>query len=313
MSGSEAGGGADMADTTDTPDTGERATQLVLVTGMSGAGRSTALNILEDAGYEAVDNLPLSLLENVVAGGNAPARLAIGIDIRTRDFDAEQFIGQIGALAAQARLMVSVVFLDCDSDVLMRRFTETRRRHPLAIDRPVADGISLERKRLAPLRELADIVIDTSQSAPADLRSRLMAAFGGTAPTLAVFVQSFSYKRGLPRESDLVFDVRFLRNPHYDAELRPMTGLDAPVADYVAADPGFADFFERLTGLIAELLPRYASEGKSYLTISVGCTGGRHRSVYVTRRLADWLSERDWMVTALHRDLGAADADAART
>ncbi|MEZ5666339.1 MAG: RNase adapter RapZ [Alphaproteobacteria bacterium] len=281
-------------------------TRLVLVTGMSGAGRSTALAVLEDAGFEAVDNLPLNLVERVAEPGpDAPGLLAIGVDVRSRGFEPERIAAICERLRANPGLDLQLLFLDCEDEVLIRRFTETRRRHPLAHDRPAADGIAVERRLLAPLRDLADLVIDTGQQRPAELRKRLLDALAPDVTGLTLTVQSFSFKQGVPREADLVFDVRFLRNPHYDPVLRPKTGQDADVGAYVAADPAFAGFFERLTGLLLPLLPRYREEGKSYLTICIGCTGGRHRSVYVAGLLADALRAADWPVALTHRDLAA--------
>jgi UPF0042 nucleotide-binding protein len=267
--------------------------RLVLVTGMSGAGRSTALKALEDLGYEAVDNLPLSFLPSLnLAGGP----VAVGIDVRTRGFSPAD------VLAALPQ-NVTVVFLDADDEFLRRRYTETRRPHPLAFDRPVIDGIRLERQRVSALRDRADLVIDTSTLSVAELRRILNGHFALDASGLAIFVRSFAYRRGLPPDADMVIDVRFLENPHYDPALRPLTGLDAAVGARIAADPDFAGFFERLIALLQPLLPRYANEGKSYLTIAIGCTGGRHRSVYVAGRLAEWLRREGQRVVVGHRDL----------
>jgi UPF0042 nucleotide-binding protein len=285
--------------------------RLVLVTGMSGAGRSTALKALEDLGYEAVDNLPLSLLDPLVTGGPAHP-VAIGIDVRTRGFTVDSLLDW---LRRPARPDCRVVFLDCDDERLRRRYTETRRRHPLAGDRPVIDGIRLERQRVSALRDQADLVIDTSALTAADLKRVLHGHFSlDAAPGVAVFVTSFSYRYGLPQDADLVFDVRFLDNPHYVPELRPLTGLDEQVGVRIAADPDFAPFLARLEALLEPLLPRYAREGKSYLTIAVGCTGGRHRSVFVAERLADWLRGLGYRTSRNHRDLdrrAAASASAA--
>jgi UPF0042 nucleotide-binding protein len=220
------------------------------------------------------------------------------------DVPADALVGVLDALRRVPDREVRLLVLDATDEVLQRRFTETRRRHPLAVDRPVVDGIAHERAILGPLRDHADVTIDTSDLAMPDFRRIVQGHFRlGAARGLSVFVQSFSFKLGLPREADLVFDVRFLRNPHYDPVLRPMTGRDAPVADYVAADPDFEGFWTRLTALIGPLLPRYAQEGKSYLTIAVGCTGGRHRSVYTTERLGAWLRATGIDVGVAHRDL----------
>ncbi len=284
-------------------------TPVLLVTGISGAGRSTTLKILEDLGYEAVDNLPLTLLPSVVAPALSNRRpLAIGIDVRTRDFGVEQLLYEIDTLIARADLDARLVFLDCDDEVLQRRFTETRRRHPLAADRPVMDGIKHERRSVVPLRDRADLVIDTSQLSLNDLRRLLKGHFAlDVEASFAVFVMSFSYRNGIPREADLVFDARFLANPHYDEALRPLTGLDRRVAKFVSDDPGFAEFFQSLTGLLQPLLPRFQNEGKSYLTIAVGCTGGQHRSVFVAEELVAWLSKNGQHAGVMHRELHDAE------
>jgi RNase adaptor protein for sRNA GlmZ degradation len=273
---------------------------VVLVTGLSGAGRSTALKILEDLGYEAIDNLPLELLGSMDLEGGP---IALGIDIRSRSFAAGALIDRIDRLGADAR--TTILFLDCDDEVLERRFTETRRPHPLAADRRVADGIAAERRLIAPLRERADITVDTTSLNGAELRRLLAGHLGlGKGPGMKIFVTSFSYRGGLPREADLVFDARFLANPHYEPALRPLDGRDPRVADYVARDPAHAAFFEGLTGMLAPLLPRYEREGKSYLTIALGCTGGRHRSVAVAERLAAWIAGIGRPVELAHRELG---------
>jgi UPF0042 nucleotide-binding protein len=278
--------------------------RLLVVTGMSGAGRSTALKVLEDMGYEAVDNLPLSLLPDLLRNPGQRPPLAIGIDVRTRDFAVPTLIGAVDRLVTEHRIELRIVFLDCEDDRLVRRYTETRRRHPLAGDRPVLDGIALERQRLSPLRDRADLVIDTTALSPGDLKRVLHGHFARDAvPGITIFVNSFSYRHGLPRDADLVLDVRFLRNPHYAAALRPLTGLDPEVGAFVAADPDYAPFFERLTAWLQPLLTRYESEGKSYLTIAIGCTGGRHRSVYVAERLGQWLGALGRPVGVGHRDL----------
>ncbi|MFQ6018528.1 MAG: RNase adapter RapZ [Kiloniellaceae bacterium] len=290
---------------TDRGGSGNARRRVVLVTGLSGAGRSTALKALEDIGYEAVDNLPLSLLDAMVGERDLHGAIAVGVDIRTRNFAVRPFLEQLDRLGAKPDLHVILLFLDCDDEALGRRFTETRRRHPLAPDRPVADGIGAERRLVAPLRARAELVVDTSSLNPAELRQVLTGHLGlETTPGMAIFVTSFSYRYGLPREADLVFDVRFLANPHYEAELRDLNGLDPPVARYVAADPGFPAFLDRLTDMLAPLLPRYEQEGKSYLTIAVGCTGGRHRSVAVAEKIAAWLRRLGRQVNLTHRDIG---------
>lgn len=279
--------------------------RLVVLTGMSGAGKSSALAALEDLGYEAVDNLPLTLLDGVVAGGTLDRPLAVVIDVRTRGFTVDRLTAMLEQLRARPGLDVRLLFLDCDDDILRQRFTETRRRHPLALDRPLSDGLALERERMRRLRECADVVVDTAHWTLGELKQRLEDHLGlaaGGEHTL-INVVSFGFRHGLPREADLVFDVRFLRNPHYEPELRPMSGKDPGVASYVEADEDFPRFWDRLTGLLDVVLPRQHREGKSYLTLAVGCTGGRHRSVRVAERLGAWLRERGARATVRHRDL----------
>lgn len=289
---------------------------IVLVTGLSGAGKSSALKLLEDIGYEAVDNLPLFLLSRLVVPveGHMPNTVdahpvAIGTDVRTRDFGIEAFLSETERLRSLGGFNLRKVFLDCDIDILCRRYTETRRRHPLAQDRPVRDGVERERELLAPLRDAADVVIDTSSMTLGELKQTLIRHFSIDRPTgPGIFVQSFSYRGGVPRDADLVFDVRFLRNPHYVAELQPLTGQDARVGAHIAADPEFDRFFANLLSLLRPLLPRYFAEGKSYLTLAIGCTGGRHRSVYVAEKLASALRSDGQAVTIRHRDAGPSDA-----
>lgn len=287
--------------------------RVVFVTGLSGAGKSTALKSLEDAGYEAVDNLPLSLLPALVrAGTDANKSLAIGIDTRTRDFAVQPVLAALAELRQSPDVDARLLFLDADDEVLRRRFTETRRRHPLAYDRPVIDGIQAERALLWPLKERADIAIDTSGSTLAELRLQVQERLADDLrPGLVVAVVSFAYRWGLPREADLVFDVRFLANPHYVPELQPKTGRDAAVGTYIERDSGFRPFFDGLTAMLGALLPRYEREGKSYLTVACGCTGGKHRSVYVAERLAQWLQDQGRKVNLVHRDIERR-GDAAR-
>lgn len=277
---------------------------IVIVTGMSGAGRSSCLKALEDAGYEAVDNLPFQLLLRLLESGAEPERpLAIGIDSRTRGLEPE---GLVSAVAhwRDGGHTITLLFFECDDQTLQRRYTETRRRHPMAPDRRVSDGISRERVLLAPVKEAADLVFDSSATSIGDLRRWVAGQFGtGAGGPLSVTVESFAFRHGLPREADLVFDMRFLRNPHYVDALRPCTGLDAEVQAYIREDPDYAATMERLEALILPLLPRYQAEGKSYLTIAIGCTGGKHRSVFVTEQLGMRLRELGWNATTVHRDM----------
>ena len=281
--------------------------RVVLVTGLSGAGRSSALNTLEDLGYEAIDNLPLELLDHVV-GDQSSRPMALGVDIRTRSFAVAPFLEELDRLKADAGLEAVLLFVHCDEEVLRRRFTETRRRHPLAQDRPLIDGIVAERRLVSPLRSRADLTVDTSALTPGDFRRILTGHLALEArPSMSVFVMSFSYRFGLPRAADIVFDARFLANPHYDPKLRPLTGRHAEVADFVRADPGFEPYYGRLKDMLLPLLPRYQQEGKSYLTIAFGCTGGRHRSVMMAETLAAGLEAEGWRVSLVHRDLERAN------
>ena len=281
--------------------------RLVLITGLSGAGRSSALKALEDEGFEAIDNLPLPFVEQIVVAHTAVSTpLAIAVDVRSRAFEVDAFHALVERLRARGDLETTLVFLDADNDLLQRRFTETRRRHPLAVGRSVEQGIELERRMMAPVRDTADLVVDTTALSGADLRRHLAGHLVDVeGPRLAIFVTSFSYRNGLPRNADLVFDVRFLSNPHYVEALRPKSGRDPEVAAHIRADPAYGPFEERIMALLDQLLPGYEHEGKRYLTIAVGCTGGRHRSVFVAERLAALLSECGRRVSLQHRDLAS--------
>lgn len=276
--------------------------EVVVVTGMSGAGRNSCLKILEDLGYEAVDNLPVNLLGRLVRDDpDGPRLLAIGMDSRTRGFAPDAVLGALAASRRSGR--TSLLFLECDDEVLRRRFTETRRRHPLADVPGVADALAAERALMAPVKASADVFLDTSDLTLPDLRRLLAGRFGAGRGRLPIAVQSFAYRSGLPREADLVFDVRFLANPHYVERLRATNGRDPEVQAFIRADPAFESFVADLRALLGPLLPRYRSEGKSYLTIAFGCTGGKHRSVFLAELFAAWLREAGWEATAVHRDL----------
>jgi RNase adapter protein RapZ len=291
-----------------------RPARILLVTGMSGAGKSTALKALEDAGWETVDNLPLSLLARLIdtrpsEGASDTRPLAIGIDSRTRGFDGEAIVKQIKKMQEHGE-DVATLFLDCSGAELERRYSETRRRHPLALDRPATDGLFRERELLSPLRRWADQIVDTTTIGSNELRQAMRERFAtakSSAPVLSVM--SFGFARGLPRNADLVFDMRFLRNPHWDEALRPKSGLDAPVAAYIAADPAYPEAVKRIEELLLLLLPRYHAEGKSYISVAFGCTGGRHRSVHVTDRVAQTLRDAGFSPTVNHRDMGRRPDD----
>lgn len=292
---------------------GQTRPRVVLVTGLSGAGKASILRALEDIGYEAIDNPPFELIESMVGGNGSGRRVAVGVDARSRGFNADAVIGVMDRLRQNPALRSELVFATADETVLLRRYTETRRRHPLSPHGRVGDGIAAEQSLTAPIREIADWVIDTSELSLAVLRQRIDARFNSAAAdasTLAVSVQSFAYPSGLPREADLVFDARFLRNPYYDMELRPLTGQHPAVAAYVEADPDFEAVFQRIADLLAVVLPRFVQEGKKYATIAIGCTGGRHRSVALAEKLAARLSAAGWRVSLVHRELARAGATA---
>ena len=299
----------------DPPNSGrvESRQRVLLVTGLLGAGKTTALKALEDLGWEAIDNFPVRLLGRLIdtpQAGDDRAPLAIGFDTRTRGFNANQIIERVKKLSGRGDLELTTLFLDCAGQELERRYNETRRRHPLATDMPAATGIAAERELLEPLRRWADMVITSTDYTTADLQAVMRERFRGesTAP-VTVTVTSFGFSRGMPPVADLVFDMRFLDNPHWDPELRPLTGQDAAVAARIEADPVFAEAFARIRDLILLLLPRYEAQGKAYVSIAFGCTGGRHRSVYVAERIADALREAGFSPTLLHRNLGSRAAD----
>jgi UPF0042 nucleotide-binding protein len=290
--------------------------RVVLVTGLSGSGKTSVLHELEDLGYEAVDNPPLPMLEEMV--DRSERKLAVGIDARSRGFDAELLLQAFERLRSNPLLRPELIYTWADETTLLRRYTETRRRHPLAPQGQIKDGIGREEQLTAPLRSCADLVIDTSGLAMTALRQLVLRHFGATGEgdgRLVVSLISFSYKFGVPREADLVFDARFLRNPHYNPILRPRTGLDSEVGAFIEIDPDFATFFAKLADLIDMLLPRFVEEGKKYTAITIGCTGGRHRSVYLVEKLAQYLTARTaikqasgetgvgWRVHVVHREL----------
>jgi UPF0042 nucleotide-binding protein len=286
--------------------------RLLLVTGLSGAGKLSVLHALEDLGFEVVDNPPLGMAETLARDAERP--LALGIHARTEEFDPGEVLDMMGRLRSAGR-RAELVYVWAEEEALLRRYTETRRRHPLAPQGRVSDGIHREERLTAELREAADLLLDTSTLPPASLRGLVEQHFGAGSPVegqggLSVSLISFAFPAGLPREADLVFDARFLRNPHYDPILRVRTGLDPEVGAYVEADPDCAAFFGMITGLLALVLPRFVQEGKKYATIAIGCTGGRHRSVHLVERLAGQLRDAAWRVNVTHREL-ARDAQPA--
>lgn len=288
--------------------------KIIMISGPSGAGRSTAINVLEDLGFEAIDNVPLSLIDRLT-DGPVSRPLALGIDVRNRDFSIASVLDVLTRLQARADIDAQLLFLEADEDTLVRRYSETRRRHPLAPDEPAIQGIRREADLLAPMRRRAELLLDTADLSPHDLKARLTDWFGDKGSSLfGITVQSFSYKRGSPKGADMTFDCRFLRNPYWDNALRGLNGTDADVGDYIAQDSHAAPFIDKVVDLLLLLLPAYRQEGKSHLSIGFGCTGGQHRSVYVTERVALALANNGWQVSKRHRELeraaGGPGADA---
>jgi UPF0042 nucleotide-binding protein len=281
----------------------EPAINLVLVTGLSGAGRTTAIRALEDIGYETIDNLPISLLPNIVSSPSKPARIAVGLDTRNRDFSTHGVLEMLETLSRMPWLKVDLVFIQCSTEVLVRRFSETRRRHPLAPAESPIIGIERERDLLLPILVRADVLLNSSDMSPHEMRGEITSYYStDSALGLAVSVQSFSYKRGLPRGVDMLFDCRFLRNPYWDANLRSLDGQNKSVQDYVKQDTNFNEFYQKIRDLCLFLLPAYKDEGKTHLSIGFGCTGGKHRSVTLTELLANDLAHHGWQVSIRHRE-----------
>jgi RNase adapter protein RapZ len=289
--------------------------RILLVTGLLGAGKTTALKVLEDLGWETIDNFPIRLLGRVIEPPPAERTemrgpLAIGFDSRTRGFDPRAVIERVKKLAGREDLELTTLFLDCSGQELERRFNETRRRHPLAHDLPAATGIAAERELMEPLRRWADMVISTTSYTANDLQQVIREKFAPErGATTTVTITSFGFARGMPPVADLVFDMRFLDNPHWDPVLRPQTGRDAAVATHIRADPAYEEAFTRIRDLILFLLPRYQAQGKAYVNIAFGCTGGRHRSVFLAEEVAQALRDAGFSPTLLHRNLGSRAAD----
>jgi UPF0042 nucleotide-binding protein len=276
---------------------------LVIVSGMSGSGKSVALNTFEDLGYYCVDNLPAELLpefvRRILAGDNAPEKIAVGIDARSLGdlADVPEALSQIGAQGIDPKLL----FFDTRNDVLLRRYADTRRRHPLShLGLVLADAISLERQALKPLRRIADTVLDTSDLNVHQMRRHILTEYGLSGAGLSLLFESFAYRRGLPPEADFVLDARVLPNPHWDARLRPLSGRDADVRDYLEAQPEVAAYVLQVRGFLDTWLPKLRSETRSYVTVAFGCSGGRHRSVYLAERLARHFRESGWAEVAVH-------------
>jgi UPF0042 nucleotide-binding protein len=295
---------ADQSATNPSKNAESGAQRLVFVTGPSGAGRSTAIKALEDIGYEAIDNLPLSLVPRLLDGPPIGRPIALGIDVRNRDFSTNALIDVIDRLSANPEFEIELLYLDCTAEVLIRRFSETRRRHPMAPADSPEQGIEQEIDLLVPIRARANILIATSELSPHELRAEIEHWLGSDAENrLAVSVQSFSYKRGTPRGIDMMFDCRFLKNPHWEPTLRGLNGHDQAVSEYIEQDPRFDAFFAKVTDLVMMLLPAFAEEGKSHFSIGFGCTGGQHRSVAVAEKLANALAASGWQVSKRHREL----------
>jgi UPF0042 nucleotide-binding protein len=284
-----------------------RLPRLLLVTGMSGAGKSTVLDALEDMGWDTVDNLPADLLHEFIhGGGQRTANAAIGMDVRSRGFDPETLSQTIHSVEG---VSPELLYLDCSAGELIRRYDETRRLHPLAPDQPAEDGIASERRLTWPLRSEADSLIDTTDLSPAELRDELRRRFGGDADQPVLTITSFSFARGISRTADLVFDLRFVPNPHWVEELRPLTGIDQPVRDYLQQDPSWSETMDRIESLLIDWIPRYWAAGKSYVTLAFGCTGGRHRSVAAAVEMAERLRAVGIVPNVRHRDLVSTPRD----
>ena len=290
--------------------------RVLLVTGLLGAGKSTALRVLEDLGWETIDNFPIRMLDRLIDSTDAPPPelrppLAIGFDSRTRGFNPHKVIDRVKKLIQRDDLELTTLFLDCAGAELERRYNETRRRHPLADDMPAATGIAAERELMEPLRRWADLVISTTAFTANDLQAAVREQFLPLSERrMTVTVTSFGFARGMPPSADLVFDMRFLDNPHWVDALREQTGRDAPVGKFIRKDPAFAEAWDKIRELVLLLLPRYRAQGKAYVNVAFGCTGGRHRSVYLAELLGAALEKEGYAPTLIHRNLGARAADA---
>ena len=283
--------------------------RLLLVTGMSGAGKSTVLDALEDMGWDCVDNLPTALLSDFVHGERGARQrmpVAVGMDVRSRGFEPAKLAEVIQSIEG---VTPEILYLDCAGSELIRRYDETRRRHPLAPDRPAEDGIAKERTATAPLRQVADTLIDTTDLTPTELREELRRRYGGDIDQPVVTVVSFGFARGISRTADLVFDMRFADNPYWVDELRPLTGEEKAVQDYCAQDVAWGPTVDQIEALLIGLIPRYWAAGKSYLTVAFGCTGGRHRSVAAAVEISKRLRSAGFSPIVRHRDLATPSSD----
>lgn len=306
-----------VAESTPTPraeNRPESKQRVLLVTGVLGAGKTTALRVLEDLGWEVIDNFPLRMLERLI---DAPAPhayehapLAIGFNSRTRGFNPHITVELVARLSLRHDIELTTLYLDCSGEELQRRYNETRRRHPLASDMPASAGISAEREVMEPLRRWADMVINTTTFSVNELQQAMREQFAPqSGPMMTVTVTSFGFSRGMPPVADFVFDMRFLQNPYWDPQLRPLTGKTEAVAHFIRADPAFDEAFARIRDLLLTVLPRFKLNGKGYVHIAFGCTGGRHRSVFMVEQMGAVLREAGFSPTLLHRNLNSRAAD----
>ena len=275
--------------------------QLIIITGASGAGRTTAINVFEDVGFESVDNIPISMIDSLVLSKTRNKNLALGVDIRTREFSPENLRK---LLSKYKKMVVKIIFLDCDSNKLLKRFNETRRSHPLSGVKSLSEALVEEMEYLKPIKDFANIIIDTTDYSPTDLREKLLNNLSiAKIKKFSILIQSFSYKNGLPRNFDMIFDCRFLKNPYWISNLKKLDGRDKKVQDFLSSSREFKIFFSKVLSLINFLIPQVQKEGKSQFSIGFGCTGGQHRSVVFVNMLRNKLNSDGHNVLSNHRDL----------
>ena len=278
--------------------------EVIIITGPSGAGKTTAINVLEDIGFEPIDNIPIELIGRLLSGPDLVKPLALGIDIRTRGFSSENLLQAISSWKVMGRVRVSLLYLDCDKHELEQRFNGTRRRHPLSSDNTLESAINEEKKLIKNLRLKADILLDTSKLNPNGLRAQLIKFLGcAVDDMMGVAFQSFSFKRSVPPGVDMVFDCRFLDNPFWVPELRDLTGKDSAVRSYLSKDKNWKSFLLKTVDILNFLLPTYQGAGKAYFQIGFGCSGGQHRSVFSADTIARELRKSGWILTVDHREL----------
>lgn len=275
--------------------------QLIIITGASGAGRTTAINVFEDVGFETVDNIPISMIDSLVLSKTRNKNLALGVDIRTREFSPKNLRK---LLSKYKKMVVKIIFLDCDSNKLLKRFNETRRSHPLSGVKSLSEALAEEMEYLKPIKDFANIIIDTTDYSPTDLREKLLNNLSiAKIKKFSILIQSFSYKNGLPRNLDMIFDCRFLKNPYWISHLKKLDGRDKKVQDFLSSSKEFKIFFSKVLSLINFLIPQVQKEGKSQFSIGFGCTGGQHRSVVFVNMLSNKLNNDGHNVLSNHRDL----------